>query len=145
MKKPFHLLFACLLALPVSCSSVPEICDECDYECEGDHSAYLPVTAPLAFSTTRQSYRGTLVVGKSMPGSPAMQTFQPDGTAQLFWADADHSPEVRAYFERIIRSDQATGNFYKPRRITLNGYFQPKPRTGPASKCDGVFVATGMY
>lgn len=114
-------------------------------ECEGDHSSMLPVSAPISFDTHKKSYRGTIVVGRNLEGNPAMRTFQPDGTDQLFWIDTDKSPEVASYIERVIKNDQVTSTPYKPRRITLNGYFQPPPRKGILSKLDGIFIAKGMY
>lgn len=135
-----------LSLLLVNCSAPPPLTGEdCCEECEGDHNAWSPISSPIKFDQKKKSYRGTLVVGKRFDDGPVMQTFEPDGAGQLFWIDSSQSKEVQSYFERITRNDKINGVPYKPRRITLNGYFQPSPDSGPASKCDGVFIAKGMY
>lgn len=102
-------------------------CDICDY--------VAPITS-VPYDNVARIYRGTLVVGNGI------QTFQPDGVDQTFWASADHSPEVRAYFERITRSDKMMKTPFKPRRVTLTGYFEKKPYYGPANRYNGIFQAT---
>lgn len=132
------LLSGCGLLL--SCTTpAPEVIDDCDICSGSDSSDYLPITAPPHIDTISRSYRGTLVVGQDV------QSFHPDGSALEFWVSADESPVVRAYFERILRSDSASETYYKPRRITLKGYFQPKLKRGMAARYDGLFIATGMY
>lgn len=124
----------------LSCSTPPvDPEDDCDDYCGSHCSDYLPITTPIPLDTVKRSYRGTLVVGEDV------QSFHPDGSTQEFWVTADESPQVRAYFERILRSDAASETYYKPRRITLNGYFQPKLKNGLAAQYDGLFIATGMY
>lgn len=144
MKKNKFPLYALLLLAPgfcalPSCTPVPLEEDDCDLCGGSEASDYLPAATPITMDNVKRSYRGTLVVG------PDVQSFHPDGTTQEFWVTADDAPKVRAYFERVLRSDAASETYYKPRRITLNGYFQPKLKTGLAAQYDGLFVATGLY